>query len=98
VYCAGWVKRGPTGVIASTMEDAFASAEAVVGDLERGMATGGEKGGWEALREEVRGKGVRDVSWGDWLRIDGVERRRGREKGKEREKCRSVEEMLRILE
>ncbi|KAJ4300222.1 NADPH-adrenodoxin reductase [Collariella sp. IMI 366227] len=23
LYCAGWVKRGPTGVIASTMEDAF---------------------------------------------------------------------------
>ncbi|CBX99075.1 hypothetical protein LEMA_P083140.1 [Plenodomus lingam JN3] len=27
LYCAGWVKRGPTGVIASTMQDAFTSAD-----------------------------------------------------------------------
>ncbi|KAK3901931.1 hypothetical protein C8A05DRAFT_34360, partial [Staphylotrichum tortipilum] len=27
LYCAGWVKRGPTGVIASTMEDAFGTAD-----------------------------------------------------------------------
>src|SRR5690606_13052333 len=32
VYTAGWVKRGPTGVIASTMADAFETADAVVED------------------------------------------------------------------
>lgn len=34
LYCAGWVKRGPTGVIASTMEDAFASADVIAHDWE----------------------------------------------------------------
>lgn len=29
LYCAGWVKRGPTGVILSTMNDAFETAESV---------------------------------------------------------------------
>lgn len=33
LYCAGWVKRGPTGVIASTMTDAFITAEAIASDL-----------------------------------------------------------------
>ncbi|KAI9736060.1 MAG: NADPH-adrenodoxin reductase [Claussenomyces sp. TS43310] len=32
MYCAGWVKRGPTGVIASTMNDAFATADAIARD------------------------------------------------------------------
>lgn len=32
LYCAGWVKRGPTGVIASTMNDAFATADAIARD------------------------------------------------------------------
>ena len=32
LYCSGWVKRGPTGVIASTMADAFETAEAIVED------------------------------------------------------------------
>jgi adrenodoxin-NADP+ reductase len=32
LYCAGWVQRGPTGVIASTMADAFTTAEAIVSD------------------------------------------------------------------
>ncbi|EFX04174.1 NADPH-adrenodoxin reductase [Grosmannia clavigera kw1407] len=37
LYCAGWVKRGPTGVIASTMEDAFATADAIVHDWQAGI-------------------------------------------------------------
>lgn len=32
VYCAGWVKRGPTGVIASTMTDAFITGDAIAAD------------------------------------------------------------------
>lgn len=35
LYCAGWVKNGPTGVIASTMTDAFITAEAIASDLKR---------------------------------------------------------------
>ena len=33
LYCAGWVKRGPTGVIASTMTDAFTTADSIIQDL-----------------------------------------------------------------
>src|SRR5690606_19875791 len=36
VYCAGWVKRGPTGVIATTMEDAFTTAETIASDVHNG--------------------------------------------------------------
>lgn len=113
MYCAGWVKRGPTGVIASTMLDAFATAEAIAGDWEGGAvflnggsdggggagARDGERGmGWEGLREEAEEKGLRRVSWGDWERIDRAERERGSRRGKEREKFASVREMLGVLD
>ena len=35
-YCSGWVKNGPTGVIATTMDDAFASADSILEDWQLG--------------------------------------------------------------
>lgn len=105
MYCAGWVKRGPTGVIASTLDDAFTSADVIVSDWKNNVKFLGdeqegpvEKRGWEEVRKEVETRGLRRVSWEDWEKIDAEEIRRGKAKGKEREKCRSVEEMLRILD
>lgn len=103
LYCAGWVKRGPTGVIASTMVDAFATAEAIAGDWERGVGflgggDGGRRTGWEGVKGEVEERRLRRVSWRDWERIDRAERERGRKRGKEREKFVSVGEMLGVLD
>ncbi|RPB28908.1 nucleotide-binding domain-containing protein, partial [Terfezia boudieri ATCC MYA-4762] len=106
VYAAGWVKRGPTGVIASTMFDAFETGDAVVEDWISGRefmgyVGGGEEGekrGWKALEGEAKGKGVRKVGWEEWRRIEEAERERGKRKGKEREKFGTVEEMLGVLE
>ena len=102
MYTAGWVKRGPTGVIASTMDDAFTSADAIHQDWDAGVTFLGSreesKPGWEAVEAEADKRGIRSVSWQDWLAIDAEERRRGKEKDKEREKCRSVSDMLRILD
>ncbi|KAL2200657.1 hypothetical protein P885DRAFT_28185 [Corynascus similis CBS 632.67] len=65
LYCAGWVKRGPTGVIASTMEDAFSTADAIAEDWATGATSGrgvpflnddrapGEVRGWEGVRAEA---------------------------------------------
>ena len=98
LYCAGWVKRGPTGVIANTMEDAFSTAEAISEDWfsRAPFLPGGQ--GWSALREEMDGKGIRTVSWDDWCKIDAAERARGKERGKEREKFTNVADMLKVLD
>jgi adrenodoxin-NADP+ reductase len=103
MYCAGWVKRGPTGVIASTMDDAFHSADIVMRDWEDKVrfnenGDGDSRGGWEVVKREVERRGIRSVSWKDWEKIDAVERQRGKEKGKVREKVRGVEEMLRMVD
>lgn len=104
MYVAGWAKRGPTGVIASTMEDAFGTADILIHDIEAGMKMlnseeGGSTGlGWEGMRKDVEGSGVRTTSWRDWLWIDHLEKEEGKKLGKEREKMTSVEEMLGCLE
>ncbi|KAF2849632.1 NADPH:adrenodoxin oxidoreductase mitochondrial precursor [Plenodomus tracheiphilus IPT5] len=106
LYCAGWVKRGPTGVIASTMQDAFTSADVIAHDWQTdapflNSENGEQKGtglGWEGVKEFVLQKGVRPLAWADWKKIDEAERARGKSKGKEREKFASVEEMLKVLD
>lgn len=102
MYCAGWVKRGPTGVIASTMDDAFTTAEVIAKDWADHVpflkGESGAKRGWEVVKGEAQKRGIRSVEWKDWEVIDREEKRRGKENGKEREKCRSVPEMLKILD
>lgn len=101
LYCAGWVKRGPTGVIASTMQDAFSTAEAIAGDWHLLLANDrGEKTalGWDAVKDEAEKLGCRRVSWQDWQKIDAAEKSKGQSKGKEREKFTRIEDMLAILD
>jgi len=102
MYCAGWVKRGPTGVIASTMDDAFSTAESIKIDwyghlpfLNEGKGSGL---GWDGVKGEAEKRGCRRVDWSDWKKIDAVEKAAGQKKGKEREKFTKVEDMLAVLD
>ena len=36
LYCSGWVKTGPIGVIVSTMNSSFETGRQIVNDLENG--------------------------------------------------------------
>ena len=97
LYCAGWVKRGPTGVIASTMTDAFQTAEAIVDDWKRSMtAELPSRAGWEGVKADAEAQGhkLNPVYWDKWRRIDEAEKALGGRHGKPREKFGRVEEML----
>ncbi|KAL2061059.1 hypothetical protein VTL71DRAFT_9111 [Oculimacula yallundae] len=101
MYCAGWVKRGPTGVIASTMDDAFSTADSIAMDWYGKvpfMNAGGDGLGWEGVKNEAEKRGCRRVSWEDWKKIDSVERSEGQKSGKVREKFTRVEDMLAVLD
>lgn len=106
LYCAGWVKRGPTGVIASTMTDAFTTADTMMQDFAShgGSASllhmpGTSSGlGWDGVKGEAERRGLRATSWQDWQRIDAAELERGQEKSKIRNKFGRVEEMLEVID
>ncbi|RMD40932.1 hypothetical protein DV735_g4187, partial [Chaetothyriales sp. CBS 134920] len=106
LYCSGWVKRGPTGVIASTMNDAFETAAAIAADWKRATEASAnqsqarslpQREGWEGVKREAESQGVknlRPVHWGEWQRVNAKERQRGESRGKPREKFGSIDEML----
>ena len=36
LYCSGWVKRGPVGMLINTMNNAYETAEAIAEDFRNG--------------------------------------------------------------
>lgn len=91
LYCSGWVKHGPVGVIVTTMNEAFATAEKIVEDLHSSNVNEGTS---EDVGDVLRDKGVDYVTYDDYLRIDQEELWRGKQSSKPREKMTSTTEML----
>ena len=91
LYTAGWLATGPRGVIIDTMNMAFKVAANIVTDLSSQQLT--EKPGMSGIRQKL----TRSTSWQDWEKIDEEEVRRGKEKGKYRDKIVSVDEMMKII-
>lgn len=85
------------------MTDAFSTADTIVADMGGQHALLNSPGrstglGWEGIRAEAEKRGLRTTSWSDWEKIDAVEQKMGKEKGKLREKFGRVEEMLKVIE
>ncbi|KAM0752830.1 nucleotide-binding domain-containing protein [Meredithblackwellia eburnea MCA 4105] len=95
LYTSGWLSTGPTGVIATTMFNAFATADLIASDLSAlpALQTADPRPKL-SIRELEKGGQV--VTWRDWEKIDKHERTRGEEMGKVREKITSVAEMLKV--
>ena len=88
-YVAGWLKRGPTGVIGTNKADAAETVRALLADLAGGPGDGdaplprpgllrfpeaaGEPGGESPLAEVFAARGVQPVSYDEWLRIENAE-------------------------
>ncbi|XP_018617656.1 NADPH:adrenodoxin oxidoreductase, mitochondrial isoform X2 [Scleropages formosus] len=97
LYCSGWVKRGPTGVIATTMNDSFDTARALLQDIEAGLLKlSTKKLGSKAIVTLLEKRGVNSVSFLEWEKINAEEVKRGGRAGKPREKLLDVEEMIKI--
>ncbi|XP_010078702.1 PREDICTED: NADPH:adrenodoxin oxidoreductase, mitochondrial, partial [Pterocles gutturalis] len=98
LYCSGWVKRGPTGVIITTMNDSFDTAQSVLEDLQGGVLdVSSPREGFGAVESILRSRGVRPVSFSDWEKIDAAEVARGKAAGKPREKIVDPQEMLQLI-
>lgn len=89
-YTSGWIKRGPRGVIATTMLESFDTAEKILEDLTQ-----------EIYNHPVSGTDIVEllpeatVSWPQWKNIDRYEIGQGSILGKTREKLTSISALLR---
>lgn len=92
LYVAGWIKRGPTGVIGTNREDSVLTVNAMLADLDLlDRLPDRSDCPVDAL---LRHRGVRVVGYADWQTISAAEVERGRAAGKPREKFTRLEEML----
>jgi ferredoxin--NADP+ reductase len=96
LYVAGWIKRGPTGVIGTNKPDGYETAESLLADVP-GLRPCPAPDTAELLQLLQR-RGVRAVSFDDWRRLDAAEIARGKPSGKPREKLATVAEMLALLD
>jgi ferredoxin--NADP+ reductase len=96
LYVAGWIKRGPSGVIGTNKPCSVESVESILADLDTlPPCAVPDSGGLIAL---LNGRGVRVVTFPDWRRIDLAEVERGKDRGKPREKFLSRGDMLSLLD
>lgn len=70
-YVAGWIKRGPNGVIGTNKGDGAETAASLLADLP-GLAEPPRGGGGEVI-ERLREFGIDPVTWGEWQRLDAAE-------------------------
>ena len=97
-YVAGWIKRGPQGVIGTNKADAGETVGALLEDLAAGRLPQPAEPTAAAAEATVRDRAERVVTWGDWQTIDQHERSSGEATGRPRRKFASVAEMLETLE
>jgi ferredoxin/flavodoxin---NADP+ reductase len=96
-YTAGWIKRGPTGVIGTNKPDAAETVECMFEDLALGAVLEPAHAEAAAADALVRQRQPSFVSYADWLKLDAIEVAQGRAQGRPRVKLTSVEEMLAAL-
>ena len=93
-YAAGWIKRGPTGVIGTNKPDAAQTVACMMEDLAAGRILKPEEPDAAAAERLIRGRQPRCVSYEDWLKLNELEVSRGRAAGRPRVKFTRVEDML----
>jgi len=94
-YVAGWIKRGPFGVIGTNKSDAAGTAEAMLADLVAGGPRPLDPTAAGALAL-VQGVQAAFVSYPDWMRVQAVETERGAAAGRPRVRFTSAAELLAV--
>jgi ferredoxin--NADP+ reductase len=92
LYCAGWIKRGPTGVIGTNKKDATETVDLLLEDARSGRLP--SRSGGRTIDELLAERGVEVVTYEGWERIDAVERAHGEAQGRPRVKLSTWDELL----
>jgi ferredoxin--NADP+ reductase len=93
-YCAGWCKRGPTGLIGTNSLDAKDTVAGMLADHGNGLL---QRPNAEDIQKLLSERSIDAVTWQDWQRLDEWERQQGEQRGKLRHKLASVEELMNVI-
>ena len=91
LYAAGWIKRGPSGVIGTNKKDATETVELLLEDARAGRLPPRRD---ETLEEVLTSRGAEPVLYAGWEAIDRAERAAGEPQGRPRVKLATWDELL----
>ncbi|KAL7574235.1 hypothetical protein ACA910_012491 [Epithemia clementina (nom. ined.)] len=91
LYVAGWLKRGPSGIIGTNIPDAKETVASILDDL-------GSLEKWNErevdLLSLLQEKGIQALDWGAYRRIDEKEKMHKRAENQPREKITDMKELI----
>ena len=93
-YVAGWIKRGPTGIIGTNKRDAQETVDALLADLDAGRLIEPRDPDRDALEELIAERRPDHVTYAGWEAIDRAEKGLGEPHGRPRVKLCSFDELL----
>lgn len=93
LYCAGWIKRGPSGVIGTNKKDATETVDRLLEDAEAGLLPARNDGD---IAELLGLRGVAAVTYVGWEAIDAAESAHGSEQGRPRVKLGHWDALLEV--
>ena len=96
-FVAGWIKRGPSGIIGTNKPDAVETVGEMLEEVRKGSLRSPDRPEPSAIVELLDGRAVRYVTFDDWRKLDEVETMEGAEQGRPRIKVVQVERMLTIM-
>jgi ferredoxin/flavodoxin---NADP+ reductase len=95
-YVAGWIKRGPSGVIGTNKADAMETVQSLKADLETLPVLDQTQTTIETIDLILSSKGIKPVSFSDWLKLDAFEIQQGSLQGRPRVKVADIDRMLEL--
>ena len=96
-YVAGWIKRGPTGIIGTNKPDAVETVNCFLADLADGKILQPADTSEAAILALLELRKPTYITFADWKVLDEIELQRGAAIGRSRVKFTTVEEMLDAL-
>jgi len=97
-YCAGWIKRGPTGIIGTNKKDATETVAQLLEDVQAGRVVHREEATPDAVEVLLAERDARAVLYPGWTSIDELERAAGEKLGRPRVKLRTWGDLLEAAE
>jgi ferredoxin--NADP+ reductase len=91
-YVAGWIKRGPTGIIGTNKKCAVGTVASLIEDVNASLLPAAPKGTIEEF--DARIAGVETVDTAGWRSIDKAERALGESAGRARTSLHEESDML----
>jgi ferredoxin--NADP+ reductase len=96
-YTAGWIKRGPSGVIGTNKPDAVETVQHMLTDLVEGRVLNPAQPSADASEKMVRDRQPDFFSYDDWLRLNEIEISKGKDQERPRVKFTRIDEMIEAL-